>query len=220
MSFNLGQFRKDLIPTNNYLTSAGGFSVGQISVQNSIFSEVVFKDAIINLDEAMDYTTYYYIKIKIKGMENFNQNFLISLTSSALNKSQYVGKYTVPKGGDLSNIIQLVLAPNSNYNKILFTLSRDIYDYTNRNVDGFYGRRANIQVLKYGKIYNILQSLPGIDSFKKIGVQSHPGLLMCINGQDIRIGPSGIYQINNGYTVDFMGFVLSDDDYFILDYQY
>ena len=32
----------------------------------------------------------------------------------------------------------------------------------------------------------------------KIGVQSHPGMLMCINGQPIIVGKSGIYEIRNG----------------------
>jgi len=30
---------------------------------------------------------------------------------------------------------------------------------------------------------------------------------MCINGEPIRIGPSGIYEIRNGYKVNFLGFV-------------
>jgi len=45
---------------------------------------------------------------------------------------------------------------------------------------------------------------------------------MCINGEEIRIGPSGIYEIKNGYTVNFIGFAIlpNDNNYFILDYQY
>jgi hypothetical protein len=52
-------------------------------------------------------------------------------------------------------------------------------------------------------------------------------MLMCINGEDIRIGPNGIYEINNGYKITFIGFVVQQSDqtpdkrdYFILDYQY
>ncbi len=70
------------------------------------------------------------------------------------------------------------------------------------------------------------------ETLTKIGIQGPPGLLMCINGEAIRIGPSGIYEINNGYKVTFLGFIVResrqrkdrdgvpDYDYFIMDYQY
>jgi hypothetical protein len=58
-----------------------------------------------------------------------------------------------------------------------------------------------------------------IVNFTKIGVQGPSGLLMCINGEEIRVWPSGIYEIRNGYKVSFIGFVVLDDNVsFILDY--
>ena len=50
---------------------------------------------------------------------------------------------------------------------------------------------------------------------------------MCINGEEIRVGRSGLYEILNGYKVNSIGFVPKPDsispggkDYFVLDYQY
>ena len=45
---------------------------------------------------------------------------------------------------------------------------------------------------------------------------------MCIDGEQIRIGRSGLYEINNGVVISFLGFIVAEDDnkYFILDYQY
>ena len=83
-----------------------------------------------------------------------------------------------------------------------------------------------VEVYTVGEIYNVLTTI-GQRVLNKIGVQGPPGLLMCINGEDIRVGPSGIYEINNGYQVTFIGFVIQESDqtldrrdYFILDYQY
>ena len=59
-------------------------------------------------------------------------------------------------------------------------------------------------------------------------------MLMCINGEPIRIGPSGIYEIRNGYKIYFLGFIIKSYDEiidengnkqicrddFIVDYQY
>mgnify|MGYP003288954105 FL=1 len=48
---------------------------------------------------------------------------------------------------------------------------------------------------------------------------------MSINGEGIKVGRSGIYEINNGVVVSSIGFVIESGDndvsnYFILDYQY
>jgi len=52
---------------------------------------------------------------------------------------------------------------------------------------------------------------------------------MCINGEPIRIGPSGIYEIRNCYKIKFLSFIIRESeeedgtyktDNFIVDYQY
>ena len=51
--------------------------------------------------------------------------------------------------------------------------------------------------------------------------------MMCINGEEIHIGRSGVYELYFNISVDFLGFVIKKSsqtqdglDYFILDYQY
>ena len=48
---------------------------------------------------------------------------------------------------------------------------------------------------------------------------------MCINGEQIRIGKSGIYELNNGIMISFIGFIPKQSesnklDYFIMDFEY
>ena len=45
---------------------------------------------------------------------------------------------------------------------------------------------------------------------------------MCINGESIYIGRTGIYEINYGISISSIGFVVEPDDNknFIMDYQY
>ena len=47
-------------------------------------------------------------------------------------------------------------------------------------------------------------------------------MLMCINGEEIRIGRTGIYEINYGISINTIGFIVEPNDgkNFILDYQY
>lgn len=97
-----------------------------------------------------------------------------------------------------------------------FILSREVYDYA-------VGPRTLPLVIDP----NPEQHIPGLSQLTnffpnitalKIGVQSRPGLLMCINKESIRIGRSGVYEINNGYPINF--FNIPSDDNFILDYAY
>lgn len=124
----------------------------------------------------------------------------------------------------------LVIAPNGTYNQIQFILNRVLYDYNNYNqkTDGYYGREIEILTedseLILNEIVNVVDFLD-IDEkgqLKQIGVQGPPGLQMCIDGEQIRIGRSGIYEINNGVMVNFIGFIVEPNDkkYFMLDYQY
>jgi hypothetical protein len=113
---------------------------------------------------------------------------------------------------------------------LVLKLSRTASDYAKMNKDGnetFAGRIITIEEdkCKCFQVMNILDidSLKGINEFAKIGVQGPTGLLMCINGEEIRVGPSGLYEIKNGYKVNFIGFIITEefaDEQFLLDYQY
>ena len=66
----------------------------------------------------------------------------------------------------------------------------------------------------------------GMKNWIKIGYQSRPGSLIVVNGEPIRVGRSGIYELNNGTKIE--SFMIaspngSDNekiDAFLLDYAY
>ena len=91
----------------------------------------------------------------------------------------------------------------------------------------------NIEVNDFYAIHNIIEDLSSnlnysdLEELAKIGVQGPPGLIMCINREQIRIGRTGIYELNNGMKIQSIGFVLKKSDfyldgtdYFIMDFQY
>jgi len=77
---------------------------------------------------------------------------------------------------------------------------------------------------KLVNVVNVLRSTyPNLGYLSKIGVQGPPSLLMCINREPIRIGNSGIYEINNGIIhITSISFVVPQytSDYFIMDFEY
>ena len=59
-----------------------------------------------------------------------------------------------------------------------------------------------------------------MSSITKIGVWGRPGLLMCINGEPIRVGNSGFYE-QDSVEVETLGVVVSNNDWsnnFTIDY--
>ena len=123
----------------------------------------------------------------------------------------------------------IIFTPRSNnikYQGILLQMVRttnvdyDIYS------NGYYGRRINLNEFnaEVYKLKNLIAEktndtgLP--NSLTSIGVYSHPNLLMAINGEEIRVGPSGYYELNN-FDITSLAIAASDDnDKFTLDYQY
>jgi len=69
---------------------------------------------------------------------------------------------------------------------------------TNNN---HYERVMNIEIKSFTRLIDVIATLKNTYSnlayLTKIGIQGPPSMLMCINGEEIRIGKSGIYEINN-----------------------
>lgn len=142
---------------------------------------------------------------------------------------QYIGTYKVPQGNENEYVrIEAVLSPNGNYNVILLELERTAADdYSQLNDPRIVNIKEDDYYIK--PINDLLTSdfpLAG-KSLKQIGVQGPSGLLMCINGEGIRIGPSGLYEIKENYNISSIGFAVDPSDtgldgrnVFILDYLY
>ena len=85
---------------------------------------------------------------------------------------------------------------------------------------------GQIDYTSYGDFCIVNNILPTNRVLNKIGFQSRPGSLILVNNQPIRVGRSGIYEINNGTLIrSFMitapnGVNSENVDAFLLDYTY
>lgn len=80
--------------------------------------------------------------------------------------------------------IELIFTPSAEYNTLLFQLSRTA------------GEDLKYPVILYEDVKMLNNQIT--ETYNKIGIQSHPGLLTCINGEKIIVGRSGLYEIKNG----------------------
>ena len=234
MSYKFGQFRKSQY--SDYLSPLD-YTLNNLRVESSLSTGVVFIDKGIDLEgnNILQALTSdgkqrsYYIRFKIYKLDTV-QKITVRLvnTEKTIDNTQLIEDIEIPAGNSTDyDIFEIILSPNDNhtYNQIYFQLNRELIDYNTLKPDGTYGREMNISIDRLDEIYNVINylntSIDNKGTLKQIGVQGPPGLLMSINGEAIRIGRSGLYEINNGINTTFIGFIVeADEKYFILDYQY
>lgn len=233
MSFQFRQFRRNQL--SSFLTPLS-YELTTITSQSTISPAVTFLDNILilsgnNIIKPTELdgvrTKNYYIRFKVYKKANPQTIKIKLVNTNKTSDNIQVLKSIVVEGGRESDYssYEIVISPNNTYNRILFELQRELEDYNTINQDGTYGRICNIYIDRLDEVYNVINHLSSLinkTSLLQIGVQSAPGLLMCINGEEIKVGRSGLYEILNGYKISFIGFIVEPDDnkYFILDYQY
>lgn len=159
-----------------------------------------FSDECVQTMVPMTAGRNYYFHGKIKRLDS-EQKFYIKLINYANQssgseeaKEQYI-KTIIVQGGDNKEWVdvEFIFTPLVQFDTILFQLQRTIEDYREST------RYPTIVYQELSIINNIISSqiADGI-SLLKIGVQSRPGLMMCINGEEVRTGRTGIYEIRNG----------------------
>lgn len=117
-------------------------------------------------------------------------------------KEQYIKTITINGGNKNSFVdVEFMFNPLETFNCITFELQRTVQDYTGGM------RYPKIIYEELSSMNNLIGSRMGISEgvkFIKLGVQSVPGLLMCINSEEIRNSRTGIFEIKNGImTVSF-----------------
>lgn len=148
----------------------------------------VFQDECVKV--TLQAGVHYYFHGKIKRLDSA-QVFHIKLVNTTNEKEQYIKKISVGEG-DLSSWVdvEFIFTPAGDFEAILFELERTDKDYS-----GTSQRYAHIMYMELSTIANnVLDGNVAV----KLGIQSKPGLLTCINGQEIRVGKTGIYELRNG----------------------
>lgn len=81
--------------------------------------------------------------------------------------------------------------------------------------------KTTIQIYEVSDITNSMIPTTSNNKLTHIGISAHPNQIFAINGEEIRVGQSGFYELND-YTVTFLGAVALDNttDRFTIDYEY
>ena len=162
----------------------------------------------------LEQSTPYYFHTKIFRLDSV-QTFNISLikVDDATGKiilSQFIKTITVKEGAGREATIQNpntdfvdvegIITPIVPFDGIMFELQRTekdliISDPSQPTV--VTGRVPVIGYIEVSKVVNNIPSTPHSE-IAKLGVQSRPGLMMCINKEEIHIPKSGIFELRDG----------------------
>jgi len=212
MSYTVKQFRRTQLSETDYKTPIS-YTMGTVTTTSG---GVSFSD--VNISASLSASQSYYLVFTVAQKDDSVQDFTIKLTSSTSDSYQVIDTLSCPIGKG-TQTYEFIFTPSMAYDEVVFELARISADYIN-------GRVAEIEVSDFSAITDIMGQL-GTTEIQKIGIQGVPGQLMCINGEQIRIGRSGIYEIDNGYSITSIGFIVKKSststdglDYFTIDYQY
>ncbi len=224
--YYIGQFRRPQL--NSYSTPLE-LELDYQQTQPLTSSDVIFYNICGNLsgENIMNNQNSYYLQFSVQKREDSEQIFYLKLKNNTEfeDNEQLIEEYKVERGTGLV-YFETIISPNSTYNQILWELQRTTLDYRLSS-----GRIIKIKNYTYTKLIDIFTALkstyPQIKYLTKIGIQGPPSLLMCINREQIRLGKTGVYEINNGINITSISFVpkpstISFDglDYFIMDFEY
>lgn len=163
----------------------------------------------------------YYLKIN-----NRSNGFIEILNSNDTILSHTWKTKNIDDEYDLYDFVFSNKISEENFNGIFLELVRNDYDndiqWTSGSKD-YYGLHVDIDKIQNKvncyKLKNLVEKTPS-SILNNIGVWAHPETVMAINGEEIRVGQSGYYELKD-YDITNLGIVAQDiTDKFSVDYQY
>lgn len=210
MAQTVGQFYeiggKESESTNSYMIpKTDGSLINIVRTDSGTVRDVAlsFENPCLQFSQNLDSAKSYYLHIVIKRLKT-DQTFNIRLAFSDSTKevTQFLRKVDIvqmktenQKNGE----VEIVFQPNEAFDRIIFELERNIYDLESHvdpvTGETIYGRTPYIAAIEVSEIVN---RTPVSVPISKIGVQSRPDLMMCINGEEMHLPRSGIFELRDG----------------------
>lgn len=251
MSYRIGQIRK-----SNSTTYLNDLAYTESTIRTAGYANKQFNDYAIQLAEGtFNANNTYYLRFTVNRLywndERFRnyamtrdandpREMIIKLELFKNDGSETDGEYELGTYQVIQNMVRIdpyiegenspqasfetIFTPNDSYAYLGFVLSRTQYDYLSL-IGPRDDIRGNIDFSEKGDLCTINNILPR-QRVDKIGIQSRPGSLLCINREAMRIGRSGTLEVNNGVPISYVGFVAPNGsnatniDKFIFDYAW
>ena len=234
MSYNIGQLRRNQI--TKYDTPMPLYPKDYSSNHQTYITEDIYVyDVAFVLATPLEKDTNYYFSFIAEAQ---TQELTVTLVGGG--REMPIKTFSI-KGQE--SFCELVFTPNDNvYTKIVVKKKRtnfSQYDYAKIKIKGTNGYNdwlieedGSLATVKLKKLVNVINSdlkrIYGLQYIKKMGLQGPPGFMFSMNGEEIHIGKSGMYEVE-GINISNLSFVIKNIspipyednlDYFIMDFLY
>ena len=200
--FNYSQSEVDPAPSSQqdniiFMTAypKENFMAGANIINESITTDLKFQEEYIAFTENggnFEAGRSYYIHALIKARKAV-QEFNVKLKKDTI--EQFIKTVTIGQGIGWVDV-EFIFTPADTYKFLYFELKRTNEDYQKGE------RIPQIIFQEISLINNTLPAILGAQNESanliKLGIQTRPGFLMCLNKEEIRVGRTGIYEIKNG----------------------
>ena len=229
MSYNIGQFRRNQLSSyeDKIQVTKESSSVGVQTVVIQTQEGIPLTDTALVLKNSLKKGENYYFSFYTSADKSDPGAFIVYLYDGKNEAAQPIKRFDVGAG----TFCEMVFTPNDiNYNKLVFkkvtksSASDRVYINDAREGNSTFSVYLNIELWQLKNIIPLLD----VSYIKKLGVQGPPGLMFSMNGEEIHIGKSGIYEVS-GLNINTLSFVIKNrspipyedgKDYFIMDYLY
>ena len=188
MGYVLGQYNYTKGSSNNFMSfvTSGVLDLKLVEAENGLrFKNLALRD---NFNPNVNY--YFHGQIRKQVSQQTIYIKLINWNNETDKKEQYIKTINID-GGEQWQDIEFIFTPIIGFDTLLFELQRTSADYVNP-------RKEIICFQELSIINNLLNESISADNLIKIGVQSNPSFMMCINGEEIHTPRSGIYELKSG----------------------
>lgn len=214
----IGQIRKSQVADSwgEDLTFSIAESAG-IGGKNLIITAEKLKDKGFSPSNCYFFTFYllrknYVQDISLRLFYNDEYSNYIQLTNIKINKKIKTKNEEEPEK------ISICFKPPANgYNKIAVILNNKQNDDNELQY-----KKIDTDPPTFYSINNLITKLKLEDEYKitNIGVQSRPDFKFVIDGEEIEVGRTGVYEMPySDYKINFLGVINPNNNYFIIDYK-
>ena len=189
-------------------------SKNKVAIVNRDLNHVSAGDVIV------ENGNYYFCKPIENSEDNYDLILIQNKNTVILNHSWAITEVSDTVTYDI------VFTPKTleqHFKNIWIELYRENYDQDIFDGD-YYGRRINPESQYFSaavyELRNLITTDTDVSSFNHIGVYGHPNLIMAINGEEIHVGQSGYYELNDFEITSFAIAAHDNNDKFTVDYQY
>lgn len=209
--------------SNNVAGSIKEYSHSLSFDDNNDISSFLYTDKVIasnnNLDTILfEKDTCYYVKFSVNRSTTIDQTIELKLIDPTNNKQQYLKTIEVnhaPVEGK-KYYFSLIFTPFDNFTGLLFNLKRTPNIFNT----------PDISLISLQQVPNLISSMISTPEnsdviITKLAVQGPYGTWLNLNGDGVRIGRSGIYEIaDDNITIERFGIVNPNPSFLIIDFEY